>query len=200
MWTDLDLQRKTMKVERQLLRGSGHVAQFGPTKTKNGKRIIDLGTGTINVLRKHSQLQQTERIRAGDKWTEQGLVFTNQTGGPIDSRNQLRNLKKVNKCAGLPEIRFHDLRHTSASIMLNHGTPVIVVSRRLGHAKPSTTVDIYGHLIPSFQREAAELMDSLLMPVELHKIAQNCTRNASKIAIHNGYPYILMCYLKNPHI
>jgi integrase len=64
--------------------------------------------------------------------------------------------------SGLPKIRFHDLRHTAASLMLNHGIPVLIVSKRLGHSKPSITIDVYGHLIPSQQEEAARLMDSLM--------------------------------------
>jgi integrase len=67
--------------------------------------------------------------------------------------------------AGLPPIRFHNLRHTSASILLNQGVPVITVSRRLGHAKASITLDIYGHLIPTMQTEVAEMIDDLVMPV-----------------------------------
>jgi integrase len=67
----------------------------------------------------------------------------------------------------LPEIRFHDLRHTAASLMLNNGIPVIVVSRRLGHARPSITLDVYGHLIPSKQQEAVEKMDELLTPISV---------------------------------
>jgi len=62
----------------------------------------------------------------------------------------------------LPEIRFHDLRHTAASLMLNRGIPVIVVSRILGHARPSITLDVYGHLMPTMQDEAAKLMDGLI--------------------------------------
>ena len=71
--------------------------------------------------------------------------------------------------AGLPEIRFHDLRHTAASLMLNNGIPVIVVSRRLGHAKPSTTLDIYGHLYYEMQEEAAKVMDELITPIAIDK-------------------------------
>ena len=73
--------------------------------------------------------------------------------------------------AGLPKIRFHDLRHTSASLMLNHGVPLIVVCRRLGHSKPSITLDVYGHLIPGTQLEAAEKIDDLVTPIKLHPIA-----------------------------
>ena len=78
--------------------------------------------------------------------------------------------------AGLPVIRFHDLRHTAASLMLNHGIPVIVVSRRLGHAKPSITLDVYGHLLPSLQEEAAQKIDELITPVEFYQQHHNCTK------------------------
>jgi integrase len=85
--------------------------------------------------------------------------------------------------AGLPRIRFHDLRHTAASIMLNHGVPVIVVSRRLGHAKPSITLDIYGHLMANAQQEAAQLMDEIVTPIEL---LTNGTRMAHETANYQG--------------
>ena len=92
------------------------------------------------------------------------MIFPSQKGTPADRDNLRRHFKSLLSEAGLPEIRFHDLRHTAASLMLNNGVPVIVVSRRLGHAKPSITLDIYGHLIPTKQREAASLMDQLLTP------------------------------------
>jgi hypothetical protein len=79
---------------------------------------------------------------------------------------------------GLPPFRFNDIRHTAASIMLNHNIPVIVVSRRLGHSKPSITLDIYGHLMANAQNEVAELLDEMITPIELLKIAPNCTRSA----------------------
>jgi integrase len=85
----------------------------------------------------------------------------------------LRDFKKLLRDAGFPAIRFHDLRHTAASLMLNHGTPVLVVSRRLGHAKPSITLDVYGHLLPSMQAEAAEMLDELIMPIQLHTTAHD---------------------------
>ncbi len=86
--------------------------------------------------------------------------------------------------AGLPRIRFHDLRNTSASLMLNHGIPLIVVSRRLGHAKPSNTLDIYGHLIPGMQIEAAEMIDELVTPVKLHPIASKSNPKINEEARH----------------
>ena len=99
------------------------------------------------------------------------MIFTTRNGTPIHPRNLLRDFKDLLHNAGLPEIRFHDLRHTAASLMLNHGIPIIVVSRRLGHAKPSITLDVYGHLIPSMQVEFAEMIDTLVTPIELHPTA-----------------------------
>jgi len=92
-----------------------------------------------------------------------------------EARNLSRQYKSLLKEAGLPSIRFHDLRHTAASLMLNHGIPVLIVSKRLGHAKPSITLDIYGHLIPSMQEQVAQLMDEVVTPIELEQVAPGCT-------------------------
>ncbi len=165
-WTDLDWMRQTLIIERQLVRPANQVGtNFSAPKTRFGKRALALGGKTIEVLRRHKVKQQEERLAAGEQWKETGLIFTNSLGGPIDNRNLLRNYKQLLRDAGLPEIRFHDLRHTAASLMLNAGIPVIVVSRRLGHARASITLDIYGHLIPTMQTEAAEKIDELVTPV-----------------------------------
>ncbi|HSF82485.1 MAG TPA: site-specific integrase, partial [Anaerolineales bacterium] len=183
-WNDLDWVKQTLKIERQLVRSKSGSVEFVPPKTKHGRRTVALGSHTIEVLRQQYEKQLAERKAAGDRWSEHGLIFTTKNGTPIHYRNLLRDFKILLRNAGLPVIRFHDLRHTAASIMLNHGIPVIVVSRRLGHAKPSITLDVYGHLIPSMQAEAAQKIDELITPVEvtqLHPTApdlhQNCTQN-----------------------
>lgn len=96
--------------------------------------------------------------------------------------------------AGLPEIRFHDLRHTAASLMFNNGVDVIMVSRRLGHAKPSITLDVYGHLIPSLQVWVAQMLDELIIPIEILKSASNCTRSTPDLPSKN------ISQNPNPHI
>lgn len=164
-WTDLDWVRQTLKIERQLVRPDGNGVQFSAPKTLFGKRTIALGDKTIEILRAHYDRQQIDRLKAGENWQEHGLIFTTTHGSPINPRNLLRDFKKLLSDAGLPDIRFHDLRHTSASLMLNNNIPPIVVSRRLGHAKASITLDVYGHLIPSMQSEAAEKIDELILPV-----------------------------------
>ena len=164
-WSDLDWQRQTLKIERQLIRPDGSGIKFSAPKTRLGKRSVALGSKTIELLRKHYERQKDEIRAAGDKWQEHGLIFTTSLGGPIHPRNLLRDFKIILKHAGLPIIRFHDLRHTAASLMLNNNIAPIIVSRRLGHAKASITLDIYGHLIPSLQTEVAEKIDELITPI-----------------------------------
>ena len=164
-WSDLDWIRQTLKIERQLLKPDGNGVRFSAPKTRYGKRSIALGKKTVEILRKHYEQQQADQRKAGEAWKEYGLIFTTQNGTPINARNLLRDYKKLLHSAGLPPIRFHDLRHTAASILLNQGVPVIIVSRRLGHARASITLDIYGHLIPTMQNEVAEMIDDLVMPV-----------------------------------
>jgi len=180
-WTDIDWINRSLKVERQLLRSNSKQLMFSQTKTRYGKRTLTLGMKSIEILKAHYERQHISRRTAGEKWSEQGLIFTNNIGGAISHRNLLRDFKHVLANAGLPHIRFHDLRHTAASLMLNHGIAPIIVSRRLGHAKPSITLDIYGHLIPSMQSEAAELIDDVITPIEINTTSQNCTQTAPEL-------------------
>lgn len=175
-WTDLDWVQHFLKVERQLQRPNGNGVEFVPPKTRYGRHSIALGENTIQVLRAHNERQQAKRVEAGETWMEYGLIFTTSNGTPIHPRNLLRDFKALLKQAGLPSIRFHDLRHTAASLILNHDVPVIVASRRLGHARASITMDVYGHLIPSMQAEAAEMIDRLVTPGEV--VMDESTRNA----------------------
>jgi integrase len=102
---------------------------------------------------------------AGARWQEHELVFPTKVGTPGDKSNLRVDFLKVLAKAGLPKIRFHDLRHTAASLLLNHSVPVLVVSKMLGHSKPSITLDVYGHLYHEMQGEAAEIMDKLVTPI-----------------------------------
>lgn len=178
-WSDLDWIKQTLKVERQLARPDGNGVKFSAPKTRYGRRTIVLGRKTIEVLRTHYEHQQAERLSAGEAWQETGLIFTTGNGTPIHPRNLVRDFKQLLKDAGLPSIRFHDLRHTAASLLLNQDIPVITVSRRLGHARASITLDVYGHLIPSMQSEVAELIDDLVTPVAV-KLDQTLEKDPSR--------------------
>ena len=111
-------------------------------------------------------LSSTEfSLSSSERWKENDLVFPNSVGNPGDPSNLRIDFDRVLAEAGISKIRFHDLRHTAASLLLNHGVPVIVVSKMLGHSKPSVTLDIYGHLYQESQDQAAELMDRLVAPI-----------------------------------
>jgi len=118
--------------------------------------------------------QQLEKTSAGYRWQDLVLIFPTTIGtiqGPADL---LKKFKRLMKRANLDLVLFHDLRHTAASLMLNNNVAVLVVSKILGHTKPSTTLDIYGHLIPVMQEEAARIMDELVnpIPVEMGDFAE----------------------------
>jgi integrase len=140
---------------------------FAPPKTKNGRRAITLGDGTIDKLHEHWQRQNIERAVAGRRWQENDLIFPSSIGTPKNQSGLYKEFDDFLKKIGLPKIRFYDLRHTSATLLLNHGIAPIIASRRLGHYKVSMTLDIYGYLIPERQGEAAELNDTLITPVEV---------------------------------
>ena len=105
----------------------------------------------------------------GSRWQDNNLIFPSAVGSPLHKSNMRKDFNRVLKAAGLPHIRFHDLRHTAASLMMNHQVPILVASRRLGHSKPSVTLDIYCHLYQESQNEVANLLDELVtsVPVEM---------------------------------
>lgn len=175
-WDDLDWELKTLQVQRQVFRPKGGGFEFTSLKSKSGHRTIILGDQMLQVLRNHHEHVRHLQKKAGDEWSDLNMMFPSRVGTPILGPNLRRGFRKLLRKSGLPKIRFHDLRHTAASLMLNYGIPVLIVSRRLGHSKPSITLDVYGHLIPSKQEEAAQLMDDLLAPINV----TNCTLFAPK--------------------
>ena len=161
-WEDIDWSLSTLQVRRQVRHFKGASYAFLEPKSKSGTRTIMLGKQALEVLAHHKKKQEALVNAAGENWTDLDLVFPSGAGTPLTASNVRRAFRKLLAASGLPNIRFHDLRHTAASLMLNHGIPVLIVSKRLGHSKPSITLDVYGHLIPSRQEEAAQLMDNLM--------------------------------------
>lgn len=166
-WTDLSWHKGMLHVQRQIQRVSGKGLVEAEPKTRAGVRSIKLGNATLDALRDHLERQNQAKIALGNRWRERDLIFTSSIGSAIDQSNLLKDYYEILEKAGLPRIRFHDLRHTAASLMLNHGVPVIVVSKILGHSKPSVTMDIYGHLYMEMQDEAAQIMDDLVTPIRV---------------------------------
>lgn len=162
-WEDINWASNTVQVRRQLQRSKGGGWVFSSPKTRAGRRIVQLGSETMGLLAAHRKRQ--DRERDNPDWQDHDMVFPSKVGTPTGQSNLHKFFKRLLIKAGLPDIRFHDLRHTAATLMLMNGIPLIVVSRRLGHSKPSVTLDIYGHYLPGMQEKAANLMDELVTPI-----------------------------------
>jgi integrase len=130
-------------------------------KTERRRRTLVVPPSIIQSLRDHETRQVAERLWAGSKWIDSGFVFTNRTGGPLKARRVIEEFHKVLKNAGLQRIRFHDLRHSCATLLLVQEVPDRVVMQILGHSDISMTLE-YIHVIPELQRKGANRMETLL--------------------------------------
>jgi integrase len=163
-WRDVDLHRGALSVTGSLQRGAGGLTISEP-KTVTSRRLVMLAQSALDALRRREARQSDERVLAGLSWREHGLVFTSAVGGPIEPGNLLRrSFWPILDRAGLPHIRFHDLRHTAATLMLSQGVHPKVASELLGRATVGITLDLYSHVSESMQREAARAMDDILKP------------------------------------
>lgn len=159
-WEDIDFAKRTLTVRRALQRVNGKMTFVEP-KSATSRRTIPLPGIAVDALRRHQERQSTARFRPGPPWD--GLVFTSSVGTPMSARNLFRAFKKLLKRAGLPRaIRFHDLRHSCASLLLAQGISPRTIMETLGHSQISLTLNTYSHVVPSLQREAADVMDRLL--------------------------------------
>jgi integrase len=161
-WDDVNLAQGILNVRFNLRRLSSGVLSLQHPKTKTSTRSIKIGRQTAEILQLQRIRNSMDAEKSGQLWKDQNFVFPSTVGTPMDPTNLLKAFRKLLRLAGLPKIRFHDLRHTAASLMLNNGVDVLIASQRLGHAKPSITLDVYGHLIPSMQSHAAEVLETLL--------------------------------------
>ena len=164
-WTDLNIKAGAIVVTRSLewLQGGGW--QFAETKRSRSRRTIKLQAHVLGALKKHKAAQEEARVEAKDRWTDNGLIFTTRTGGPLDERNVAQqDFIRVLNAAKLPtDFRLYDLRHTAATLALAAGVQPKVVSEMLGHASAAFTLDVYSHLLPHMQDSAAAKVGKLLM-------------------------------------
>jgi integrase len=127
------------------------------------RRTVDLLQRAAEALRSHRKRQMEEQPTVGAQWTDNGLVFTTTIGTPLDAQKIVnRHFKPLLKRAGLPDIRWHDLRHTYAALLLSRGTHPTYVQKSLGHASVQLTLDRYSHWMPSMGRNTAEGIDVAL--------------------------------------
>ena len=160
-WSDVNLDAGTLRVRHALQRVDGKLSLVQP-KTEQSRRTIDLPPPTVAALRAHWERQMEERQVAGTRWKEHGLVFTTKIGTPLEKGNVFKWFKKMLEAADLPDMRFHDLRHCCASLLLAQNVHPKVVQEILGHSQIAMTLDLYSHVIPSVKKDAAALMGTLL--------------------------------------
>ena len=160
-WDDIDLEKRTLSVRRTLQRIGGQL-QLGEPKTETSARTLTIPRELVPVLKAHRVRQVEMRLKAGAAWQETGMVFTTQVGTMLEPRNANRSFAQAVAKAGLPSIRFHDLRHTAISQLIAHGTPVTTAQKIAGHSRLSTTADIYTHVMQAQFDEAADRMGALL--------------------------------------
>jgi integrase len=164
LWPDIDLVRGTLTVQRSLQRIEGKLKLVEP-KTTRSRRTINLPQVAINSLLAHRARQQQERLIAGNAWQETGFVFTTSIGTPLDASTVTHRFQATLQTAGFPRTRFHDLRHTCATLLLVQGVHPRLVMEILGHSQISLTMNLYSHVIPAMNTEVAREMDALLKPV-----------------------------------
>jgi integrase len=150
-WREVDLDDATLSVI-----GSLQLGKIGQPKTKRSRRAVTLFPETVDALREHRARQLAERLLVGSMWQDQDLAFPNEFGAFLSPQKVRERLDALLKHAGLPHVRFHDLRHSAATDWLKHGMHPKVASERLGHASVAITLDLYSHVTATMQREAVD--------------------------------------------
>jgi len=163
-WEDIDLDGSIVRVPRTLARTeNGKRLALWEPKTKKSRRTVRLTPRAVEVLRRHRARQAEEKLKAGGVYQDQGLVFAGEAGNLINPSNlRQRSFAPLLKCAGLPRITFHDLRHTCASLLFQKNVHPKIIQELLGHASVAITLDTYSHMLPGMGSEAADAIGEAL--------------------------------------
>src|SRR5829696_8490988 len=161
-WEDVDLEDGVVRVRRTLARHKGRLV-LGEPKTKRSRRTVQLTQAAVEALEGHFARQTAQRNLLGELYEHQGLVFATQRGTLVNPTNlRKRSFEPLLEKAGLPAIRFHDLRHTCATLLLSSNVNPKIVSEMLGHATIAITLDTYSHVLPNMQEGAGRALEDTL--------------------------------------
>ncbi len=169
-WQDVDLEQQTLTIAFALQDDRGSYQLVEP-KTRNSRRTLPLPPMLIAALRAHKIRQYEERLLAGSRWQEHGLVFPTSLGTPQSPRNLLRSFHRLLKRADLPHMRFHDLRHSCLSLLAAQGVPPRVAMEIAGHSNINITLQVYTHVLDGALRSALDGMGSVLDQEETEEMA-----------------------------
>jgi integrase len=156
-WSDLDFEKATLSISKNRTRIGKTVIEQDSTKGGDGKRIVQIDSDTLRLVRDHRKRQIEERMKAGSLWQEANYIFTQENGLPLDPSTPYQLFKKTAKRLGLRSESLHSIRHLHATELLNSGVGVHLVKDRLGHSDISTTLRIYAHIRPEQKQEVADL-------------------------------------------
>lgn len=161
-WEDIDWDGGAVGVRRSLSWPRNGQPELLEPKTTSSRRVIALDEVTMGALRQHRARQAEDRLAAGGAWQDTGVVFCTQGGAFVDQRRIQRLLPSLARGSGVPRIRFHDLRHTHATILLRQGRSIKEVAERLGHSSVSITLQTYVHVLPDQRTGSAQVMGKVL--------------------------------------
>ncbi|MDH6630569.1 integrase [Streptomyces sp. LBL] len=165
-WEDLDLVGGIAGIRRTLQRTNSSGLTALPTKTQSSERRIALPTPCLRSLEQHLSRQLQEREAADESWQNSGYVFTRPNGAPIEGTTLTRHFTALLRRARLRRIRFHDLRHSTATLLLEQGVELVVIKELLGHAHIGVTAGAYAHVRLRLQRQAIDTLGNALSPTD----------------------------------
>ena len=162
-WSDVDWDAGTVSVARAQKDIVDGIPVYGKTKAKRARSKVHLDPRDLTDLAAHRERQRLEQARAGSAWHPGDLTFCREDGTALSAEQAGNFFKRLLRAAGLPpRMRSHDLRHTNATLLMEAGGPVLVVSERLGHSTPTTTEAMYGHVTAPMRSAAAAKMADIL--------------------------------------
>jgi integrase len=166
-WKDVDWERGSVEICRNVVRLRGNKWEFDATKTESGERTFTLPASYMAWLKEHRQAQLERRMRLGRDWYDYDLVFPNEVGEPLTPSAVRCLWKRIIGKAGLPvertKMRPYDARHTMATLPLLQWTPIKVVAARMGHAPTSITEDVYSHVLAEMQEQATDDLERAIL-------------------------------------
>ena len=164
-WLDVDLDRQAVRVLGMLQRDVDEQLKISEPKSARSRRQIELSQVAVDALLRHHAAHERQRELLGPGWNGLDMVFPSALGRLQDGSHLLTGqFHPLLQAAGLPTIRFHELRHTAATLLLERGVHPKIVSEMLGHSTVAITLDLYSHVTPTIQHAAAIAMDDILRP------------------------------------
>ncbi|MDN4607962.1 site-specific integrase [Sporosarcina highlanderae] len=161
-WDDVDMKNGKIQVNKSLSYIPEEGYQLGSLKTPKSKRLIPIPEFVINELITHKGNQNNWKRLVGESFVDQDLVICTAEGSAVDPRNLSRVMNRIVRSVNVPKIRFHDLRHTHASILVSKGVDVVRISARMGHANPKITLEYYAHLLPNENDDVADIFHNAI--------------------------------------